>query len=284
MDVDEDTLGLTPEIALEALKSAPGKVGAVMPVSAFGRPVDGNAWAQFKEQTGLEVVIDAAAAFDGVQGSSIPTVVSLHATKVFGVGEGALVLSSDGAFIERVRELTSFGFPFKPTAGVRSREARVAGTNAKLTEYSAAIGLAMWDRWSIHRAQLAKVRTRYLENFRELPEIEPQPGDDGTWVSMTMNVFATTELVSPLTREFDRHQIPYRRWWGLGCHGSPAYSGFPRTPLPVTENVAPRVIGIPCHPDLSIEDQDRVITVMTRAVRDRTPFHRTSAVRKEATC
>ena len=62
-----------------------------MPVVPFGQPIDVAAWDRFAAATGLPVVIDAAAGFDTLVPGRIPTVVSLHATKVLGAGEGAFV-------------------------------------------------------------------------------------------------------------------------------------------------------------------------------------------------
>ena len=79
----------------DVIARAPGEVGAVMPVVPFGRPIDFDGWDRFRSRTGLPVVIDAAAGFDSVTPTETPAVVSLHATKVFGVGEGGFVLSDD---------------------------------------------------------------------------------------------------------------------------------------------------------------------------------------------
>ena len=65
---------------------------------------------------------------------------SLHATKVFGVGEGGLVLCRNAELIQRCGQVMNFGF-------LGSREAQVAGFNGKLSEYHAAIGLAALDPW-----------------------------------------------------------------------------------------------------------------------------------------
>ena len=81
-----------------------------MPVAPFGSPIDPLQWAEFRDRTGVPVVIDAAAGFDAARPSSVPTVVSLHATKTLGIGEGALVLHADPAAIGDIRARANFGF------------------------------------------------------------------------------------------------------------------------------------------------------------------------------
>src|SRR5439155_11936403 len=81
-DVDEADWTLTPAAAERAVAAAPGRVGAVMVVAPFGRPVEAAPWDDFAKATGLPVVIDAAAGFDTVEAGKAAVVVSLHATKV----------------------------------------------------------------------------------------------------------------------------------------------------------------------------------------------------------
>jgi dTDP-4-amino-4,6-dideoxygalactose transaminase len=97
VDVDPATWALDPRAVEDEIARAPAKVGAVMVVAPFGRPIDYPAWDDFKRQSELPVVIDAAAAFDSLQVGETPAVVSLHATKVFGVGEGGFVACRDAS-------------------------------------------------------------------------------------------------------------------------------------------------------------------------------------------
>nr|QQZ51968.1 DegT/DnrJ/EryC1/StrS family aminotransferase [Phenylobacterium glaciei] len=77
---------LDPALVREMLARAPGKVSAVLPVAAHGAMPDIEAWLAFRDETGLAVLLDAAAAFDAARDARLPTVVSLHATKVLGLG------------------------------------------------------------------------------------------------------------------------------------------------------------------------------------------------------
>lgn len=88
--------------------------------------------------TGVPVVIDAAASFDALQGPyDAPMVVSLHATKALGAGEGGFVVRPDPEFIQMTQRRGNFGF-------FGSREAVCDATNAKISEYHAAAALDAW--------------------------------------------------------------------------------------------------------------------------------------------
>src|SRR5262249_50811428 len=145
LDVDPKTWALDPDKVADEVARAPAPVGAVMPVAPFGLPLDMGAWEAFRSQTGLAVVIDAAAAFDSLSPSAVTSVVSMNATKAFGIGEGGFVVSTDDAIRQTVRMRANFGF-------LGSREAQVAAFNAKLSEYQAAVGHAALDEWAPARA------------------------------------------------------------------------------------------------------------------------------------
>ena len=140
LDVELDTWALSPVSVRDKLSAIEGPIAAVMPVAPFGASIDVSAWDAFAKETGIPVVIDAAAGFDSAAGSENPLVLSLHATKVMGIGEGGAVLCTDEAMAENIRAGRNFGF-------LESRSAKLAGTNAKLSEYGAAVGLAALDCW-----------------------------------------------------------------------------------------------------------------------------------------
>jgi dTDP-4-amino-4,6-dideoxygalactose transaminase len=97
LDVHPETWALDPAAVELALEQAPGPVAAVMPVLPFGRPCDLAGWSAFRARTGVPVVIDAAAGFDALDPGDLPCVVSLHATKALGCGEGGFLVCRAGA-------------------------------------------------------------------------------------------------------------------------------------------------------------------------------------------
>ena len=138
VDVNAETWMLETAAARELLVNAPGPVAAVMPVSPFGAPIDYHSWEAFRDETGVAVVIDAAAAFDTIEASSVPAVVSLHATKVLGVGEGGFVVLTNAGLTDEIQKRANFGF-------WNTRESTVRSLNGKLSEYAG--GRWDWRRW-----------------------------------------------------------------------------------------------------------------------------------------
>lgn len=149
-DVDEHSWMLTPDIARAACAQV--RVDAVLPVATFGMPCDMQAWQQFEVETSLPVVIDAAAAYGSqwMQGAQCTLVFSLHATKSLPAGEGGLVISTRPGLAAKVRQLSNFGINLAPFSSFPVGALAGVGTNAKMSEYHAAIGLASLQMWDLH--------------------------------------------------------------------------------------------------------------------------------------
>lgn len=250
-DVDAEGL-LTPAIAREALRSAPGEIGAVMPVAVCGQPIDPLPWNQFAEETGLPVVLDAAPGFDAAKAGRGLSVVSLHATKVLGVGEGGFVMSRDSGLASAVRLRANFGFQ-------GSREALLTATNGKLSEYAAALGLAGLDEWPARRAAFQAVAQRYRANLADAPGATLPTDWGDAWISTTCVVrLDDPARTMPVLEALHAASVETRAWWGRGMHTHRAFADFPRLALPTTERLAKTVLGLPFYIDMTADEIDTV--------------------------
>ena len=258
VDVDPESWALEPALARRYLDEAPGRVAAIMPVSVFGRPVSVGGWDEFTRETGIPAVIDGAASFDGAQAGLSPVILSLHGTKVFGVGEGGAVLSCDKELISQLHGLSNFGFPVNAQRKAIGRTAALPGFNAKFSEYAAAVGLAGLDGWSEMRRRFAEVRDSYLEIMADLPVLQAQPGGLEDWVSATINFSVGRNSASAVISSLEKRQIQARRWWGGGCHAAPAFAGYPQGDLSVTADLVDRVIGLPFYVEMTRNEILRV--------------------------
>ncbi|WP_246856600.1 DegT/DnrJ/EryC1/StrS family aminotransferase [Acetobacter vaccinii] len=260
VDVRADTWCPDPT-EMETLAQAPD-VGAMLVVVPFGTPIDLAVWDGVSQRTGKPVIIDAAAAFDTLRADGpmpvahCTTVVSMHATKVFGLGEGGAVLSRDPVLAERVRTLARFGF-----AGTRA--AQLPGINAKISEYTAAVGLAGLDYWPRTRANWQAATALYRQH---LPATLLPPGGCGDhWVTSTLNILwpdSATQLADTLAGQ----GIGSVSWWGTGCHTQPAYATCTRQPLPVTERLGHSALALPFWQDIGTEQVLRICATLTQAL------------------
>lgn len=250
-DVDQDSGMLEPKVVAAMLAKADGPIAAVIPVSPFGQPLDLAAWRDFRRTTGTPVLIDAAAGFDTVDDAGLPVVVSLHATKVVGVGEGGYVATEDEELAERVRMLSSFGFR-------GTRESLLPATNAKLSEYTAAVGLAALDSWPGDRLRFLRASQMLRVALMDLPEVVFQLGWGIDWVTSVCSVTVPDGAADVVERGLAAREVDTRRWWGAGCHASPAFEHCRREDLSVTDRLGRSVIGLPFSIDLSPAEIGRI--------------------------
>lgn len=258
-DVDPATGALTPDLAQAAAEHATGPVAAVVPVAPFGLPLDLAAWAEFERRTGIAVVLDAAAGFDALRPAALAAVVSLHATKILGIGEGGFIVSRDQEAIVDLRRRSNFGFNGR-------RDAELAGANGKISEYAAAFGLAALDLWPARRAQHQAVLGYYRAGLADAPGLSFAPGLGEAWVCSTCNIEAEAEAVLEIEAELAAAGIATRRWWGRGLQGHQAFARLPRAPLPITEALAARTLGLPCWPEAPRAALDEVIAIVRRVL------------------
>jgi dTDP-4-amino-4,6-dideoxygalactose transaminase len=261
VDVDADTWAVDPERVADSITGAPAEVGAVMPVVPFGRPIDVAAWDSFRSRTGLPVVIDAAAGFDAITPSAVPAVVSLHATKVLGVGEGGFIMSTDAAIIHEIRVRSNFGFS-------GTREAFVPASNAKLSEYQAAVGLAALDEWSEVRSEWMALAQAYRAALSESNHLSLQDSFGESWIASTCVLNLSETAGARTETALQDAGIETRRWWGHGAHTHRATAAFPRTALPTTDALARSTLAVPFYRGLPTAQIRTIADVVLVAARD----------------
>ena len=254
LDVDPGTWCLSIADAEAAIDLEPAAV--VMPVAAFGMPVNPHVWDQFSERTGVPVVIDAAGAFAGQEIGRSPCVVSLHATKCLGVGEGGLVLARDRQLVAEILRVTNFGF-------LGERRAQRLGGNGKMSEYTAAVGLAALAQWSNTRECWQDVASRYWTALSRSNRFH-SPFQSEITASLVLDL-GTPHV--PVARELRFRGIDTRSWYAAGCHAEPAFSDCPKTALPTTEKLAECTLGLPFFLGMTDLVIEKVVEELESAVR-----------------
>lgn len=262
-DIDPDSWLLTPAIASAAAQRHP--IAAVMPVALYGVPVDAQAWDEFHQATGIPVLIDAAAA---VETQTIPrhglVAHSLHATKPFGIGEGGLLVSADASLIAQARQLSNFG-----------TQERICqdwgGSNAKLSEYHAAVGLAQFARWPEIKRRRAGLRAVYQAALSDLP-VRWQEGLEQAVNSLLMldvsPLPAATLIAALQARGVKAHQT-----YLPPLYHHPAFAAVPRLSAAgalvawceQAEQLFRHCCGVPLHPFMNPADVAEVVSALRGA-------------------
>lgn len=143
---------------------------AIVPVHVFGNPCDVEAIQSIADKHKLKVIYDAAHAFgseykhQSVLNFGDVSTLSFHSTKLFHTIEGGAVITNDDELAKKVRLMINFGI-----SGPTSIDS--VGTNAKMNEFEAAMGLCVLDEIDAIRQQredIWQVYTNELSNIVEM--------------------------------------------------------------------------------------------------------------------
>jgi dTDP-4-amino-4,6-dideoxygalactose transaminase len=241
------------------------QLGLVVPVAPFGRLEGIASWQRFQDTTGIPVVIDAAASFETLQNgplpvSTVPVVLSFHATKSFGTGEGGCVIAPDPELAGKIGQCLNFGFQ-------GSRNTGLCSINGKMPEYTAAVGLAELDGWEAKCRRFAKVASHYTQAFRDCAVGLP------LWVSprisssyVLLDAGSTNESLA-LAHALGRRGVETRLWYGSGLSGHDAFRDCARVDLHGDEALDPgALLGLPTAVDLAPEDVDWIAEATLRSL------------------
>ena len=262
VDIDPETWAVDPTALTRHPRLA--EAGLIVGVAPYGVLPDIAGFEALQRETGVPVVIDAAAAFEQVVtrpapiSDTVPMTLSFHATKTFSTGEGGAVIWGDRPGQDRVTQVSNFGF-------FLSRECKVAGTNAKMSEYHAAIGLAMLDTFDTRKRDYAAVTRAY--------ETAAQGHDLGGRLHLPGRVSSAYALFEAETAEgflaAEAHllerQVETRRWYEAGQHAQPHFAPAGSDPLPATESLSARLLGLPMAHDLSPTDVTYIVECLSEA-------------------
>lgn len=231
----------------------------VIDVLPFGDCLD---FSRFEQNTSGCVVVDAAASIASLL-QPLPSikkkfaiVVSLHATKLLPAGEGALFVSNCKEWTQRFRAWSNFGFN-------GNRISVLFGTNAKLSEYSAAIALAALDSLSDVLSKLSTIQKLALDiTLNSGNRVHPAM-QKGITTPYWIVEFSSAEDKIEKQKLFEMKQIQTLEWWGKGCHKNPIF-GKESSSLVRTEDLANRTLGLPMHTYLTDNDLSQIAEVLMR--------------------
>lgn len=271
-DVDPVTLNLDPEAA----RSAAGeRTAGVLPVDIFGYPADLPELQALAAQRGLGMLEDACEALGAVdsEGARVGArgelcTFAFYANKQLTTGEGGALIPTDPEVAERVRSERNQGRA--PDMG-RVDHDRL-GFNYRLTDLSAAIGLAQVERADEILVRRGAVAEMYRERLAGFDGLTPPCADDGrarrSWFVYVVQLPEGTDRDAVIAALGERGIAtkPY-----LPCiHLMPLYRerfGFGGGEFPVAERFAERALGLPFFTSMGEEQVERVVGALGAALR-----------------
>ncbi len=276
-DIERETYGLDPDSVRDAAGS---ETAAIVPVHPYGAACKISDLVAVAREYDAVLVEDAAEAFGAdADGTAVGTfgdsaALSFCQNKVVATGEGGAVVTDDDDLAERLRRYRSHGRASEDyfQSADSGRYAEV-GTNYRMADVVAAVGCAQLDKVESLIAGRRRAASRLTDAFEELPEIDPHTGEKS---GRHVHQLYTVTLAEGVDRAgvvdaLDAAGVSSKVYWDPPVHRTGAYGGeeTDASALPVTDDVASRVLSLPMHPELTRDETDRIADALRVAVRGR---------------
>ncbi|GAA3854228.1 DegT/DnrJ/EryC1/StrS family aminotransferase [Streptomyces sedi] len=273
-DVDEETGNIDPAHAEKLIGPA---TGGILGVHVFGRPCPVDELTALAEHRGVPLFFDAAhglgSTYRGrpVGGFGAAEVFSFHATKFINSFEGGAVVTDDPETAARARAMRNFGIQDDGQVGT-------AGTNAKLSEASAAMGLTSLESMDDLMAHNLANQRAYEDGLGDLPGVTVRRQEPGERANHQYVVIEIDEAVAGVHRDrvhavLSERNVLSRRYFHPSCHQVEPYRSSPGThaplPLPHAEALSERVLSLPTGSAVDATDIAGVCDIVRWAVQNR---------------
>jgi dTDP-4-amino-4,6-dideoxygalactose transaminase len=167
-------------------------------------------------------------------------VYSLHATKPFGVGEGAAIFAPHSK-AERLRAALNFGLQTHTVVGTNAPP--FWGINGKMSEFHAAIGLAVADKMEVRVAQRQAMAENWIKCLETTPvKILNRSVKDSTWQVFPI-LMDTNFQAERLVNLAKYRGIELRRYYSPSLGTCPGIRKL--SPCPNAQSLADRVVVLP---------------------------------------
>lgn len=269
-DIDPATHNLDPA-RLERMITA--RTSGLIGVHLWGRACPVEALAEIAARHNLRVLYDAAHAFGCThQGRMIGSfgdaeVFSFHATKMINSFEGGAVVTNDDELARKIRLMKNFGF-------TNWDEVSYVGTNGKMSEVAAAMGLTSLDALTDFVAANRRNYEQYRAGLGEIAGLHLLPYNDGERHNYHYVVVEVDDAQTGLSRDalvqiLWAENVIARRYFYPGCHRMEPYrSYYPHAGLllPETERLVERLLVLPTGTAITPADIEEVCAILRVAI------------------
>jgi dTDP-4-amino-4,6-dideoxygalactose transaminase len=284
VEVEAKTFNINPAKIEAAITK---KTKAILPVHLYGMPADMDAIMALAKKYSLKVVEDNAQAV-GALYKDRPTgsfgdiaCISFYPTKNLGAcGDAGMIVTSNEFLAERLRKLRAHGMK-------KRYYHEELGINSRLDELQAVILLTKFpylNKWNERRAELAKAYNNALKNISWLTLPSLANDNDAkikhVWHQYTVvvklpaknNESASTTRDTVIAK-LAEHGIGSMCYYPIPIHMQEAFIeyGYKKGDMPITEDLADRVLSLPMYPELTEESIQKVAAAFSKIEQELLP-------------
>jgi dTDP-4-amino-4,6-dideoxygalactose transaminase len=269
-DIDPKTHHIDPLLVERMI--TPRTTG-IIGVHLWGKPCDIDRLTEIANRRNLTLIFDAAHAFGcTLNGRYIGNfgraeVFSFHATKFLNSFEGGAVVTNDDELAKRIRLMQNFGF-------VDYDHVDYVGTNGKMSEVSAAMGLTSLESMDTFTSVNRDHYLRYRQELSGIPGLDVLCYDETDRSNFQYVVISIDSDLARLSRDqlmelLWEENVRARRYFFPCCHRMEPYrSHFPHAGLLLkqTEWLSQRILCLPTGTALTTGDIEAVCGIIRFAL------------------
>lgn len=272
VDVDWNSFNVSVENIENALSD---KTRAIIPVHLFGQSCDMDPIMKLAERYNLYVIEDNAQSLgakytflDGVQKYS-GTIGHIGCTSFFPsknlgcYGDGGAMMTNDTALAERLRMITNHGQK-------RKYYHSVIGCNSRLDTLQAAILDVKLKYFDEYCASRHRVAAYYTDGLKDIEKIElPPESSFSTHVYHQYTLKVLDGRRDALKEWLAKQEIPSMIYYPVPLNEQDAFTSISRVAgsLDVSKKLCDTVLSLPIHTEMTIEQQDFIISAIKRFYR-----------------
>lgn len=243
------------------------KTCAILPVHVYGNICDVDEIDRIADKYELKVIYDAAHTFGetyyeiGVGNFGDASIFSFHATKVFNSIEGGAVCFKDGHLGNYLWDLKNFGFHSEEEVGA-------VGTNAKINEFSCAMGICNLRHVDEEIEKRKHVDRRYRERLSSIDGITLNFEQDGLMrnyayfpIVIDPEIFGSSR--NEVAKKLASKNIFTRKYfYPLTNTFSAFHRKYDVNDTPVALHISKRVLTLPMYGDIGLDIVDKICDVI----------------------
>ena len=248
------------------------KTVAILPVHVYGTVCDTEKLQEIADKYNLKLIYDAAHTFavrkngKGIGTFGDISMFSFHATKVFNTVEGGCLTYNNPELKSKIEAIASFGFPKGNPDSVYT------GTNAKMTEVAAAMGICNLRHINEaleKRKKLVEIYNSRLSNVKGLQLICSQAGvlPNYSYYPVVFTPSACGTDRDKVSKALEAQNLFPRKYFtpltsDFGCYRD----RFPHGNTPIADRISQNVLVLPLFAELSEADCDRICKIIISEV------------------
>jgi dTDP-4-amino-4,6-dideoxygalactose transaminase len=255
-DIDPNTLNIDPKNIKKVITE---NTSAIVPVHVFGNGAEVEEIEKIAKENNLKVIYDAAHAFDvKYMGQSILnygdiSTLSFHATKLFHTIEGGALIINDDKLVQKARYLINFG--------IENQESiPELGTNAKMNEFEAAMGLALLDDMEKLKPKRKKIYERYRQELEGFVRFQKQNYNTTPNFSYFPIILKDTKQTKKVQQGLNDKNIFPRRYFYPSLDTLNYIE--PKQYMAISRDVSEHILCLPIYPELTDDEQSIIIKII----------------------